>query len=195
LNQKLAFVGPDSGLAEFGVSDCLSTSQLNYQYSTLEQRPANRLSSSTAVFTSAAAPKRVATNVQLGGAPTKVMLKSSSATGAIATFSGAVSAAQSIALVFRGLQTNVQPDSLYEVFLNLPENVGSAAKQRHFAGMINFFEAQHESDKNRKFVLDVSELRPIVAASGEPTVTISPIGTPVAEAKPLIAEISLTALR
>jgi tyrosinase len=195
LNHKFAFVGPDSRLAEFKVSDCLSTSQLNYQYSTLEERPAHRFANSVAAFTSAAAPKQVATDVQLGVTPTKVILKRSSASRGIASFSGAASAGQSIALVFRGLETNVQPESLYEVFLNLPENVGGAAKLRHFAGTINFFEAKNRSDNSRRFVLDVSELRGIIRANGEPTVTISPSATPSAQAKPVIAEISLAALR
>jgi tyrosinase len=195
LNQSFSFVGPNSKLADFRVSDGLSTSQLNYQYSTLEKRPPSRLPDTVAAFSSAGVPKRVATDIQLGAATTKVTLKPDSGSAAIATFSGAVTDSRSIALVFKGLQTNVPPESLYDVFLNLPANPTSAQEVRHFAGTINFFEAQTHSDRNRKFVLDVSNLRDILKESAEPTITISPTDTPSAEAKPVIGEISLAALK
>jgi tyrosinase len=195
LNQSFIFVGPDSKLADFRVSDGLSTSQLNYQYSTLERRPPSRLADTVAAFSSAGVPKRVATDIQLGAATTKVTLKPDSGSAAIATFSGAAADSRSIALVFKGLQTNVPPESLYDVFLNLPASPTSAQEVRHFAGTINFFEAQTHSDRNRKFVLDVSNLRDILKESAEPTITISPTETPSAEAKPVIGEISLAALK
>ncbi|HET8892035.1 MAG TPA: tyrosinase family protein [Candidatus Angelobacter sp.] len=195
LNQSFSFVGPDSALATFRVSDGLSTSQLNYQYSTLEKRPPKRLADTVAAFSSARAPKRVATDIKLGSATTKVTLKPDSGSAAIATFSGAAADSRSIALVFKGLQTNVPPESLYDVFLNLPPNPTSAQEARHFAGRINFFGALVHSDRNRKFVLNVSNLRNILKESAEPTITISPTDTPSAEAKPVIGEITLTALK
>jgi hypothetical protein len=99
-----------------------------------------------------------------------------------------------MALVISGLQTNVQPESSYSVYLNLPEDATVAERQSHLAGAINFFEAQRRSDKSRKFVLDVSHLREVVRATGDFTLTISPIGTPASDAKPDIAEISLSVL-
>jgi tyrosinase len=195
LNQSFTFVGPDSKLAAFKVSDGLSTSQLNYQYSTLEKRPPSRLADTVAAFSSARVPKRVATDIRLGAATTKVTLKPDAASAGIATFSGAAADSRSIALVFKGLQTNVPPESLYDVFLNLPASPTSAQEVRHFAGTINFFEAQGHVDRNRKFVLDVSNLRDILKESSEPTITISPTDTPSAEAKPVIGEISLAALK
>jgi tyrosinase len=195
LNQSFKFVGPDSKLADFRVSDGLSTSQLNYQYSTLETRPSGGLADTVASFSSAGVPKRVATDIRLGAATTKVTLKPDAASAGIATFSGAAAESRSIALVFKGLQTNVPPESLYDVFLNLPASPTSAQEARHFAGTINFFEAQSHADRNRKFVLDVSNLRDILKDSAEPTITISPTDTPSAEAKPVIGEISLAALK
>jgi len=195
LNRSFKFVGPDSKLADFRVSDCLSTSQLNYQYSTLETRPSGRLADTVASFSSAGVPKRVATDIRLGAATTKVTLKPDAASAGIATFSGAAADSRSIALIFRGLQTNVPPESLYDVFLNLPASPTSAQEARHFAGTINFFEAQSHADRNRKFVLDVSNLRDILKDSADPTIAISPTNTPSAEAKPVIGEISLAALK
>ena len=195
LNQSFTFVGPDSKLADLRVSDGLSTSQLNYQYSTLEKRPASRLANTVAAFSSAGLPKRVATDIQLGSATTKVTLKPDSASAAIATFSGAATDSRSIALVFKGLQTNVPPESLYDVFLNLPASPTSAQEVRHFAGTINFFEAQSHSDRSRSFVLDVSNLRDILKENAEPTITISATDIPSAEAKPVIGEVILAVLK
>jgi hypothetical protein len=93
------------------------------------------------------------------------------------------------------LQTNVPPESLYDVFLNLPASPTSAQEVRHFAGTINFFEAQSHADRTRTFVLDVSNLRDILKENAEPTITISPTDTPSLEAKPVIGEISLAALK
>ncbi|HKW17574.1 MAG TPA: tyrosinase family protein [Terriglobales bacterium] len=195
LNQSFIFVGPDSRLTSFKVSDGLSTSQLDYQYAGLEKRPPSSVADTVASFSSAGVPKRVATNIKLGAATTTVTLKSESDSAAIATFSGAAMDARSIGLVFRGLQTNVPPESLYHVFLNLPASPTSAQEKRHFAGTINFFEAQTHFDRNRGFVVDLSNLRDVLKESAEPTITISPTDTPSADAKPVIGEISLAALK
>ena len=195
LNQSFAFVGPNSKLADFKVSDGLSTSQLGYQYSTLEKRPPNRVADTIAIFSSGGIPRRVARNVQLGSTATKVTLKPDPGAAATATFSSAATDSRSIALVVRGLQTDVPPETLYDVFLNLPASPTSAQKARHLAGTINFFEAQTHSDRNRVFVVDISKLRDILKEGAEPAITITATDPPSAKAKPVIGEISLAVLK
>jgi Polyphenol oxidase middle domain len=196
LSQKFTFVGPNSGLMDVRVSDCLSTSQLGYQYATLEKRPTKRVAKSIAGFSSTPTPNRIATKVRLGASATRITLRRSSGSEGTGTLTAAIPSAQFVALIVKGLQTNVQPQSLYEVFLNLPESAGNELKRSHLAGTINFFEAQNRLGALRSFVLDVSQLaREILTANNEPTVTIYPVETPSKEAEPMIGEISLAALK
>jgi tyrosinase len=111
-------------------------------------------------------------------------------------------------LVLRGLKTDLQPEVLYNVYLELPEGAGGQPSEAHLVGTINFFDAQehgehggeheagHEAAPPERFhSFDVTDLARRLAAegrlSGTPAVTIAPADSPVAEAQPVVGEIHL----
>lgn len=111
--------------------------------------------------------------------------------------------AQVVRLNLRNLRTNVVPDTLYDVYLNLPAGVRPEAAQRNYAGSITFFDAatgrgeghagHMDGAEGPSFTLDVTALVKRLRTSGPLSVTIVPHGQPGAEAEPVIGTIDLVA--
>jgi hypothetical protein len=100
-------------------------------------------------------------------------------------------------LVLRGLKSESQPGVLYNVYLNLPQGLAASGVNAHHAGTLNFFDSVqhlHTGSNEGKFVsFDVTEVlrdlqsRQLLAAT--PTVTMAPVGRPIAEARSVVSEI------
>jgi tyrosinase len=192
LQKTLVFPGPSSQLAQYKVMDCLETAHLGYTYSTLEGRPARQRDSSVASFTASSIPSRMATNIRLGMSPTKAVLLSNGQQESIGKFTDAAPKTGSVALLIEGMRTNLQPNCLYEIFLNLPDEPTDDTKKTHYVGALNFFGASNHATRLSKFYIDITGMSHLLRAERiEPYVTVWPAGKPFGDAKPIITKISL----
>jgi tyrosinase len=101
-------------------------------------------------------------------------------------------------LLLQGISTSAQPGILYDVYLD--PAAGGAAAEPQPVGTINFFGAESHgahrgvSSPAKRYSFDVTDL---VKEGGTadpesaPTVRVAPVGTPPAEASPVIGAISL----
>ena len=143
--------------------------------------------------------------IALAGAPVRVAMQRPAAAGpAVQPFAAAGMAlhtARTAILALDNVSTDVQPEVLYDVYLDLPADAAPNPDGPNYAGTINFFAASHPDDDHgpghmqRNFSLDVSNVVRDLATTGKltdtPSVTIVPNGTPNATAKPVIGGIRI----
>jgi hypothetical protein len=104
---------------------------------------------------------------------------------------------QKVFLVLNDLTTDIQPGVIYEIYLEAPTTGGLA--EAYPIGCLTFFSAMRASAKmamaTRARSFDITALAAALAAQGRlevtPTLSFTPVGAPVAEAKPLIGSVSL----
>jgi tyrosinase len=195
------------------VKDYTNTKKCDYKY--------DRLIGTTKLIASvseslapaaAAAPVTVAKTssgpVALGATPVKVSLvaaasPSPSAAPAASPLAGKLSALPDdhrLYLVISDFKATAQPETLYRVYLDLPDNPSSDPLNSNYVGSFNFFAAvphgdDHDhADTARSISFDITDIAADLDAKGqlkaEHTVTIVPAKTPFAEAKPVIGNIS-----
>lgn len=200
LNKKFVFVNGDGNRVEPAISSVLSIAALGYKYQELEPLTPASCPPSTAA---AASRKLVATKtpaIALGAGPVKATLDPVPATGAqaavaLGTRIEKLAANRALFLVVSGLQTNAAPGVIYNLFLELPATPGNAAAE-YWVGSINFFAAEHHhGDQKKSHSFDITDLARKLKAKGrlaaKAELTIAPVGTPAADAKPVIGEVSL----
>lgn len=101
-------------------------------------------------------------------------------------------------LVLGKVQARENPNTTYEVFLDLPEGASSDVADLHFVGRLNFFglvatqgHAGHGAT-GRDVRFDVTELVTRLSGTGKlkeaTTVTLVPVGTPAAGSAPVIGD-------
>lgn len=98
-------------------------------------------------------------------------------------------------LVVRDVRTNVAPNGLYEVFLQLPRNASAETRRRFHVGYINFFEAS--DGHGAEFRFDITDLvRRLGEGLGSSVrVTIRPAArATLGNARPVIGDIVMTHL-
>jgi len=102
-----------------------------------------------------------------------------------------------IYLVIKKLQAESHPGVVFNVFLDLPEGKSPRDAREHKVGTINFFHvAGHETHEGPGFFsFDVTDivkgLRNSNKLQNNPVVSIAPVGTPAANSKPVVGEVSL----
>jgi tyrosinase len=108
-------------------------------------------------------------------------------------------------LVLRRLQADLQPGTLYNVFLELPEGVAAEQGKDHLVGTLNFFGAGHGDHTAEgagtadKFVsFDITALAARLRAknllnTNKLVVTFAPVGAPVAGGQPLVGAMAIVA--
>ena len=105
-------------------------------------------------------------------------------------------------LVAKGLGTDEPPETIYQLYLGLPQGSVPSPDSPHYVGALNFFNASRggaEAGRSdpRFLSFDVTSLLRSLqsqnALGDNATVTIVPAGKPRAGARPVIGAISLVA--
>ena len=216
LNKVFVFAGPDGKGVKLVVKDFTNTRKCDYTYDRLigsrliVSAPAPAAAVATAA---AAAPVAVAKSesgpVALGAAPVRVDLRSvaaprpEAAAPAASPLNGRLSTLaddRRLYLVINDFKATAQPETLYRVYLDLPDNAPSDPLNSNYVGSFNFFSAvplgdDHvHADSARSISFDITDVAADLDAKGQlkavHTVTIVPAKTPFAEAKPVIGNIS-----
>jgi tyrosinase len=206
LSQPFVFAGPKGQRADLKVGDILDTAVLGYKYDSLEPSPSGAAPFETLQFGTGPSQTlaRTATGVKLGKMPTTAKLQTVPSPETVSPNVLGLASQRNIYLVIRDLATNLQPEILYEVFLELQEKPSEQTLAAHSAGFISFFDTEHLSTSsdsahvNRKFFsFNVTTLLQQARKAGltpdGPKVTLAPVGTPIGDAQPVIGEISLVA--
>jgi tyrosinase len=213
LGQVFIFAGPDGKGVKAVVKDYTNTKKCDYQY---DQLIGTKLVASVAASlapAAAAAPVTVAKTqpgpVALGAAPVRVNLQaatpsvSPAATPAASPLSARLSALPEnhrVYLVINDFKADAQPETLFRVYLDLPDSPPSDPVNSHYVGSFNFFAAvphgdDHDhADTARSISFDITDIAANLDAKGllkaEHAVTIVPAKAPVADAKAVIGNIS-----
>ena len=153
----------------------------------------------------AAEPETLATSagaaVALGTGPvtvTLVPLAGKALSARVAT----VEQGRKVYLVAKGLGTDAPPETIYQLYLGLPQGTVPSPDGPYYVGALNFFNAVRggaEAGRSdpRFLSFDVTGLLKSLhsrdALGDNATVTIVPAGTPRANARPVINAISLIA--
>jgi hypothetical protein len=192
------------------LSDVLNLAALNYTYDALEPVPGGGQ-----VLVAAAVPRR---GEKVRAASGRIALSQSAVQAPLAPAAAAPGAQrQSLAahadsldangrmyLVVRDLQTDVPPNTLYGLYLDLPPNSTVEQKKEHAVGAFNFFHAHpsqgaghaamataHTAAASFDVTSLVQNLRKAGKLSANPILTVIPIGKPNAAAKPVVGDISI----
>jgi hypothetical protein len=104
---------------------------------------------------------------------------------------------QKVFLVLNDLSTDIQPGVLYQIYLEAPRKGG--APEAFTIGTLNFFAAMPAMPgmkmASRARSYDITDLAAQLAAQGRlessPALSFVPLGSPAAEAQPLIGSVSL----
>lgn len=213
LNRAFVFANP-SGQAERGiVKDYTNTRKCNYRYDTLISAPPSLVASTplpppspTAMAAAPVAFAKTAAPITLGAQPVRVQVPATTSPTASAVPGGSLAARvaalpenRRLYLVISNFKADAQPEALFRVYLDLPDSPPSDPINSHYVGSFNFFAAVPHGDAHadhvaRTLSFDVTQVVAELDAKGllksEPAVTIVPSNEPVANAKPVIGEIS-----
>jgi tyrosinase len=201
------------------VADVLQIATHGYKYDRLEPVPA---SPGAAPVAAAAAPlqaqRQAATSrapIQLTGQAVRVTLEPKAPAdpnqpAALREIVRALPAQRRLFLLVKDLKAQTQPNVLYHVYLELPDDADAQKKQAHHVGAVNFFNAvshkggTHGANRapnapaaktERSVRFDITDLAKKLQAGDilkdRPTVTIAPVGQPAESAKPVIGEIAI----
>ena len=143
--------------------------------------------------------------VELGAGPVRVPLRSTSATE---TVGGSLLSSRleslpeqnRLYLIINNLRAAAPPETLYRVYLDLPEGTPDDPLNSHYVGSFNFFEAVPHGEEHaghgagaRPYSFDITMVAANLKARGvlkqEHTVTIVPAGQPAENAKPVVGDI------
>ena len=153
----------------------------------------------------AAEPETLATSagaaVALGAGPVTVTLVPA-AGKALSARVAAAGEGRKVYLVAKGLGTDEPPETIYQLYLGLPQGAAPTPDSPYYVGALNFFNASRGgADAGRsdpRFLsFDVTRLLKSLqsqsALGDNAIVTIIPAGKPRAGARPVIGAISLVA--
>src|SRR6202171_6652229 len=143
--------------------------------------------------TSASAP------VKLGAGPVAVTLVPPASGKALSARVATVGQNRKVYLVAKGLGTDEPPETIYQIYLGLPQGVAPDPAAIYYVGSLNFFNAvgrNAEGQADPRFLsFDVTALLRTLQSRNSlgdnTTVTIVPAGTPRVSAKPVIGEVAL----
>jgi tyrosinase len=213
LNKTFVFAGPDGKGEKWVVKDYTNTKKCNYKYDRLIGATHLIASVSNSLAPAAAAArvsvaKSSSGPVALGATPVRVNLAavaspSPAAAPAASPLAGRLSALPDdhrLYLVITDFKAAAQPETLYRVYLDLPDTAPSDPLNSNYVGSFNFFAAvphgeDHEhGEVARSISFDITDIAADLDAKGQlkaaHTVTIVPAKAPFAEAKAVIGNIS-----
>ena len=145
----------------------------------------------------AAEPETLATSagVALGAGPVTVTL--APATGkALSARVASAGEGRKVYLVAKGLGADEPPETIYQIYLGLPQGVAPDPAAIYYVGSLNFFNAVGVGRSDPRFLsFDVTALLKTLQSRNSlgdnTTVTIVPANTPRVSAKPVIGEVAL----
>ncbi|MBV9067901.1 MAG: tyrosinase family protein [Acidobacteria bacterium] len=177
------------------IGDVLNIANMKYRYDSLETVPKCSIGVPTA---NAAAPRRLVEKkspIPLGPGPVRQKLEappSPTASVPLGDRIAKLAPNKKLFLVVRNLQASAQPGVTFNLFLELPAATGDAA---HFVGSIHFFDAAMNMPSDKYFSFDITDVAKRLKAQGKlatnAELTIAPAGTPAANAKPVIGDVSI----
>jgi tyrosinase len=212
MNQTFVFADGTGSRVVANLSDVLSLSNLNYSYDQLEPvAPASARPMLAAAFVRQRGEKVRATTgrIALGASAVRASLAAPAAPTpkALAAHAAALDTNGRMYLVIRDLKTDLQPGTLFAVYLDLPENATKAQKKAHAVGVFNFFHAHadttmragahatmtgsHAVAASFDVTTLVQSLRKAGSLSEKPMVSIVPLRKPNTAAKPIVGDISI----
>jgi len=212
LNKTFMFADENGKGIKAVVKDYTNTVKCNYRYDQLTSVPllvavAPGLAAAAAAppvtFATQAAPGTVA----LGAQPVRVVLRSTATTAAaagspLAGQLASLSEGRRLYLVIKNLSAAAPPETLYRVYLDLPEGTPDDPLNSHYVGSFNFFDAvphgeehvSHGTNASKPVSFDITDVAANVQArnllKAEHSVSIVPSSQPVSDAKPAIGDIS-----
>jgi tyrosinase len=213
LGKVFVFAGPDGKGVKAVVKDYTNTKKCDYQYDQLigTTKLVASITESVAPL-AAAAPVTVAKTesgpVTLGATPVRLNLRpvapaAPSAPPTESPLAGRISALPEnhrLYLVINDFTADAQPETLYRVYLDLPDNPPSDPVNSHYVGSFNFFAAVPHGDDHdhmemaRSISFDITDIAADLKARGllktEHAVSIVPGKAPAADAKPVVGGIS-----
>jgi tyrosinase len=207
LNKTFVFAGQNGQQITAVVRDYSTTAKCGYRYDQLAPAPVV-VAAGPGTLEAAAAPPPVmvaaapAGAVALGTGPGRVSLRPTAGAQAVPPLGAqleSLSDRRRIYLVLKNLSAAATPETLYRVYLDLPEGVPDDPLNSHFVGTFNFFDAagheEHAAHSSKPYSFDITTVVANLQARGmlkpEPTVTIVPVGQPSADAKPVVGQISI----
>jgi tyrosinase len=214
LNQTFVFADGTGNRVVANLSDVLNLDNLNYTYDQLESVPpveANLMLAAAFVRQRGEKIRATTGNIALAQtavqAPLNPMATANEAPQPLGAHAEALDANGRMYLVVRNLKTDLQPGTLYAVYLDLPANATLAQKRAHAVGALNFFHAHADQQMpagghgamaaNHAVAasFDVTTLVQTLRKAGtlceKPVVTIVPVGNPNAAAKPVVGDIRI----
>jgi tyrosinase len=206
---SFVFASADGQRTEVELSAISGSTALPYQYDVLPgPGPAVAVAStspepsillkSISVGASAASvgASQPASAVTLGWAPVKITLAPTAAQNrlSVVAASSSASGARPLFLSLKDVQVQLDPNTAYQVFLDLPENASDEVQDDHYVGLLVFFgmgaEAGHQGHGGRNFEFDVTDLvgrlKAKSAIRNDTSITIVPVGAPTAPSLPVI---------
>jgi tyrosinase len=203
LNQTFTFADADGNKVVLAIKDVNTTAQLHYSYDHLELCPiriAPRPEAEIAAI-QATTLATLSAGATLTKSPVRVNLevKSQAAGQPLIEHVRKLPPGRKLYLVIRNLHSDVHPETIYHVYLDLPPGTAPKDGSAYQIGTLNFFNAvphpghsgTAESNTETRFrSFDVTEIASKVLQD-KPTVTIAPLGEPASQAKPMVGEISL----
>ena len=142
--------------------------------------------------TSAGAP------VELGAGPVIVKLVPAAPAKALSARVATIGPDRKVYLVARGLGTEEPPETIYQIYLGLPQGAAPSPDGPYYVGSLNFFNAvkRGAARSDPRFLsFDVTGLLKTLQSRNslddQTSVTIVPANTPRTGAKPVIGEITL----
>jgi tyrosinase len=206
---EFVFPGPDGQPTRMTVASIADSFALPYEYDKLPgvELPALVASenSDMDVLMRSAAPGAVLSKsatsaesvaVPLGAGPAKVQLAPTDPANSLRAMipDTLVSGGGKLVLVLKDVQAKLDPNTTYQVYLNLPENASREVEDQHYVGLVNFFGLApapgQETAKGKDFEFDITKLAQTLRADSklgdDASVTLVPIGQPVDSSSPTV---------
>ncbi len=216
LNQEFTFADEKGRRVVGNISDFLNIANHNYTYEHLEPVPgAAPHLALEAARRQAPRIRAAGRRISLGDKATSVNLEAKAEgpneqPAALGAHLERMGDDGRVYLVVKGLETDAAPGVLYNLYLDLPANANEEQKRAHAVGVINFFHAHgpaaaagHEvanADQGHaggvSVSFDITNVARGLQKTKElnataPVLTVVPVGSPDAAAKPVIGEVSI----
>jgi len=208
---SFSFVGAEGDRIDLPISSISNVEALPYRYDMLPGAEASvsAVASSTTPASNvlmrsgrasqavvASSADQPAAPIELGWDPVRSVLAPTNAQNRLSAVAADITPASgNLVLLLRDVQAQVDPGTAYQVFLDLPANASDEVQDQHYVGLVVFFGVRgggvRGADGGRDFEFDITDVVKSLGAKsalkGETSVTIAPVGAPVASSRPVIS--------
>jgi tyrosinase len=202
---SFVFADGEGKRVEVDIGTISSPTSLPYRYDTLPGRRGGAAIASAASMSpqvtvllksvqlsGAAQSSQASSAIGLGWTPVKVTLAPTAPQNKLSAT--ATSVPGRLVLLLKQFQVQLDPNTSYQVFLDLPENASEQVRDRHYVGLLVFFGMAAGADQmNHDGVdveFDVTDLVKGLSTSSvllnETSVTFAPVGAPASRSSPTI---------